>query len=144
MRAKVIEESRARPRNFTPPVADVGPITIDAGFEQNDASGEILAYRVLYGEKIAVPAPVLEHGEHDVLLPRDSGEMSRLPDRNCEWLVDHDIASGTHRQLRERRVRFVGARDYDEVDIRMRRERFWIGHDLDIRKDARHISGTAG
>src|SRR5882762_2892243 len=141
MRAKVIEESRARPRNFTPPVADVRPITIDAGFEQNDASCEILAYRVLDGEKIAVPAPVMEHGEHDVLLPRDSREMSRLLDRNCEWLVDHDIPSGTHRQLRERRVRFIGARYSDEVDARMRRECFWIGHDLAIWKDARYISG---
>src|SRR6267378_1642232 len=144
MRAKVIEQPRARPRNFTPPVADIRPITIDAGFEQNDASCEILAYRVLDGEKIAVPAPVLENGEHDVLLPRDSREMSRLLDRNCEWLVDHNITAGTHRQLRERRVRFIGARDYDEVDIRMRRERLWIGHDLDIREDARHIYGTAG
>src|SRR6266478_3089654 len=126
MRAEVVEESRARAGNFAPAVTDFGPITIDAGFEQNDASGEILAYRVLDGEKIAVPAPVLEHGEHDVLLPRDGREVSRLLDRNCEWLVDHDIASGTHRQLRERRVRFR------------------IGHDLDIRKDARHISRTAG
>src|SRR5882762_4207129 len=144
MRAEVIEESRARPRNFTPPVADVRPITIDAGFEQNDASCEILAYRVVDGEKIAVPAPVLEHGEHDVLLLRNSREMSRLLDRDCEWLVDHDVAAATHRQLRERRVRFIGARDYDEIDIRMRRENLGIGDDLDIRKDARHISGTAG
>src|SRR6266478_4733178 len=144
MRAEVIEESRARAGDFAPPVTDFGPITIDAGFEQNDAPGEILAYRVLDGEKIAVPAPVLEHGEHDVLLPRDGREMPRLLDSNCEWLVDHHIASGTHRQLRERRVRFIGARDYDEVYIRVRRERFRIGHDLDIRKDARHISRTAG
>src|SRR5712691_7061809 len=112
MRAEVVEESRARPRDFAPPVTDRWAITVDARFEQNDAPCEILAYRVLDGEKIAVPAPVLEHGEHDVLLPRDSREMSRLPGRNCEWLVDHDIAAGTHRQLRERCVRFVGARDY--------------------------------
>src|SRR6267378_5024982 len=144
MRAKVVEESRARPGNFAPAVADIRAITIDAGFEQNNSSGEIPSDRVLNGEKIAVPAPVLEHREQDVLFPRDSREMSRLLDGNGEWLVDHDIAAGTHRQLGERRVRFVGARDYDEVDIRMLREHLRIGHDVDIGKDGRDISGTAG
>ena len=70
--------------------------------------------------------------------------MSRLLDGNGEWLVHHDVAAGTHRQLGERRVRFIGARDYDEVDIRMRRERLRIGHDVDIRKDGLHIRRTAG
>ena len=58
--------------------------------------------------------------------------MSRLLDRNREWLVDHDIATGTHRLLRQWSVRFIGTRDYDEVDIRMRREHLRIGHHLDI------------
>ena len=70
--------------------------------------------------------------------------MSRLFDGNSEWLVHDDIAAGAHRRLGERRVRFIGARDYDEVDIRMRRERLRIGHDVDIGKHGRHIPGTAG
>src|SRR6266852_892023 len=114
MRAEVVEESRARSGNLAPAIADFRAITIDAGFEQNDAAGEILSQRILHGEEIAVPPSVLEHGEQDVFPRRDGPEMSRLLDASGERLVHHDIASGTHRQLRERRVRFIGTRDYDE------------------------------
>src|ERR1700692_327740 len=144
MRAEVVEESRARTGNFTPTLADLRAISIDAGFEQNDPSNEIPAYRVLDREKIAVPAPVLEHREQYVVLLCDSTEMSRLLDGNCERLVHYDVAGRAHRQLGERRVSFIGARDYHEVDIRMRRERFRIGHDVDVRKDDQHIRGMAG
>ena len=144
MKLNSLPESRARAGNFAPAVADVRAITIDSRFEQNDPSDEIPAYRVLDREEIAVPAPVLEHREQDVALLRDSREMSRLLDGNGERLVHHDISPGAHRQLGERRVRFIGARNYDEVDIRMRREHFRIGHDFDIGKDGRDICRPAG
>src|ERR1700686_2008304 len=97
MRAEVVEESRARTGNFTPTLADLRAISIDAGFEQNDPSNEIPAYRVLDREKIAVPAPVLEHREQYVVLLCDSTEMSRLLDGNCERLVPYDGAGRAQR-----------------------------------------------
>src|SRR5438067_13595977 len=122
MRAEVVEESRAWTRNLAPSVADIGTIPIDVRFEFDNASDEIATYRVLDGEEIAVPASVLEHGEQDVLLLRDSREMPCFLGGNGERLVDYDIAAGTHRRFSERRVRFIGARDYNEIDMRMRRE----------------------
>src|SRR5712671_928248 len=141
MRAEVVEESGAGPRNFAPAIADVRAIPIDAGFEQNDPSNELSPYRVLNGEKITVPASVLEHREQDVLLLRDSSEMSSFLDGDGERLVDYDIATSAHRRLSERCVRFIGTRDYDEVDIVMRRESVWIRDDIDIGKDGLYICG---
>src|ERR1700687_1957765 len=109
MGAQVVEVSRARTGNFAPSVADVRAKTIEAGFEQNNPSNETPAYRVLNGEKIAVPAPVLKHREQDIVLRRDAREMSRLVGGNGEWLVDHDVAPRTHRQLRARGGRPLGA-----------------------------------
>src|SRR5207253_3062263 len=126
MRAEVVEESGARSGNLAPSVTDFRPITIDAGFEQHDSSCQISAYRVLDGEEIAVPASVLEHGEEGLLLLRDSRKVSRLFDRNSERLVHDDIAPRVHRRFSERRVRFIGARNYDEVEIGMRGERLGI------------------
>src|SRR5512132_3895843 len=121
MRAEGVEESGARTGNLAPAVAGLRAIAIDAGFEEHDPSEKIPANRILHGEKIAVPAPVLEHGQQDVLLLRNSREMPRLLDGNGERLVHPDVAAGVQRQVRERRVRLIGARDYDEVDIRIRR-----------------------
>src|SRR5712671_4366452 len=141
MRAEVVEESGAGPRNFAPAIADVRAIPIDAGFEQNDPSNELSSYRVLNGEKITVPASVLEHREQDVHLLRDSSEMSSFLYGDGERLVDDNIPPGTHRRLSERCVGFIGARDYDEIDIGMRRESLWIRDDIDIRKDDLYIRG---
>src|SRR5437667_5712311 len=143
MRAEVVEESRAWTRNLAPSVADVGTIPIDARFEFDNASDEIATHRVLDGEEIAVPASVLEHGEQDVLLLRDSSEMSCFLDGDSERLVDDDIATGIHRRFSEWRVRFIGARNYNELDIRMRRgECLRIGDNIDIRNNCCHIPGT--
>src|SRR4030088_2614258 len=116
MRAEVVEESCARAGNFAPPVTDLRPKAVEAGFEHNNSSHEILPYCVLDGEKIAVPAPVLEYRQEDFLLSRDSREISCFTESNGERLVHHDVAAGAHRQLGEWRVGFVGTRNYYEVD----------------------------
>src|ERR1700737_853609 len=121
MGPQIVEQPPPRTRNLAPSITDVRAKTIEAGFEQNNSSDDTPAYRVLNGEKIAVPAPVLEHREQDIVLRRDAREMSRLVGGNGEWLVDHDVAPRTHRQLRERGVRLIGARNHEEVYIRVRR-----------------------
>src|ERR1700704_4909966 len=112
MRPEVVEKSRARTGNFAPAVADFRAIPIDAGFEQDDSSDEIAANRILDGEKVAIPAPVLEHRKQDIVGLRDGGEMSGLFDCDSKWLVHDDIAAGTHRRFGGRRMWFIWAPDY--------------------------------
>src|SRR2546423_13789244 len=71
--------------------------------------------------------------------------MSGLLNSDGERFVDDDVAAGAHRCFRQWCVGFVGARDYDEIDVRMRRrERLRIGDDVDIGQNSDHIPETAG
>src|SRR4029079_8260808 len=55
MWTEVVQQSRAWTRNLAPAVAHLRAISIDAGFEQNDAPGEIPANRFLDCEEVTIP-----------------------------------------------------------------------------------------
>src|SRR5437762_3187014 len=143
MRAEVIEKPGAGPGNFAPSHTNLGAIAVDARLEQHDFTDKVFSNRILDSEEIAVPAPVLKYGEQDVALFRDGREMPCLFDGDREGLVDDHVATGAHHRFCQRRVRIVRTRYYDEVDLGMHRQRFWIRHDVYARQHRYHIRGAA-
>ena len=82
-------------------------------FEQQDLAEprKDLAHR----QEIAVPAAVVEDGEHALALRRQRDQLVGFVERDCERLVDDDMLAGFERAFANGKWLCVGRRDDDEV-----------------------------
>ena len=69
------------------------------------------------GQEVAVPAPVLEHGQHHAALTRVADQRAALARARSERLVDDHGEPGLDRRARERDVGAVRRRDDDEIEV---------------------------
>ena len=67
VRAEIVPEAGADARPFPPPVANDRPVSIEMRFEVRDLTEDAARQKIRDREKVAVPPPVVEHGQHAAL-----------------------------------------------------------------------------
>ena len=119
MAAEVVQQASrfTRIAAFTPTALRSWTPAIEAGV-QAEHSAELTSRRQLpNGEKVAVPAPVLEHGEEQITLARLRDQGPALGSGRGERLVDDDREPRGECGTRERDVCPVRCRDDDEIEL---------------------------
>ncbi len=116
MGAEIKPEAGARATRFAPALTHLGTIAIKVGFELGNLAERPLSQQAAYGEKVPVPAPVVEDAEQSLLLLRQLDQRLRLDQIQGERLVDHYVLASQQRLAGDGGMGVVGSGDHHQVD----------------------------
>jgi hypothetical protein len=78
-------------------------------FDAGDAAQGALRQQRLERQEVAIPAPVVVHAEHQLLLVCQVDQGLRFKAGNGEGLVDHHVLACLQGCQRQAEMRFIGA-----------------------------------
>ena len=117
MRAEVEEQSARLGWLLAPGARELRPPAVDPRLEAVHRAERALADELPHREEVAVPAAVLEHGQHEAVLVGGVDEPPCLLGRRRERLVDDDREPDLERGQRIGHVEAVRRRHHDEVEV---------------------------
>src|SRR6185312_14892258 len=89
---------------------------IEVRLEGDEAADSVFSEQLFDGEKVAVPAAVVEWNNEQALLLGEVDDGACVGAGRREWLVDDDVLAGFERFAGESEVRLIRRGDDDELD----------------------------
>ena len=117
MRAEIEPDPAALVRALAPAILHLRPEAVEARLQPGEAADPAACEHLVQGEEVAVPAPVLEHGEHAAARRRECRQPARVGQAQRERLVHDDVPAGAQCGLGKRRMGRVRAGDHHQVDV---------------------------
>ena len=117
MRAEVEEQPARLGWLLAPGARELRPPAVDPRLEAVHGAERALADELPHRQEVAVPAAVLEHGQHEAALVGGVDEPPCLLGRRRERLVDDDREPDLERGQRIGHVEAVRRRHHDEVEV---------------------------
>jgi hypothetical protein len=118
MRAEIVDHAGPGRLLFLPRVSfDGSSVPVIVGFIIHEPAEHTLFDDFSDGEKIAVPAAVLEDAEHPALPLRELDQLFSFADRRCERFFDDDVLAGFKTPGSQLEVRPVRRIHYDQLNF---------------------------
>src|SRR5262245_66234600 len=93
-RTEVVPQPGAGARALTPAIADEGAVSIEVRLEVRQLAERAARDEIRDGEEVAIPAAILESGEHAAGAPGRRCELARFVERRRERLLEHHVLPG--------------------------------------------------